>query len=41
MIRADFNSHVGEGNTSDEEVMGRFGVKEKNPEGQMDGWWIE
>lgn len=35
MIRADFNGHVGEGNTGDEEVKGKFGVKERNPEGQM------
>ncbi|KAK3520129.1 hypothetical protein QTP70_014637, partial [Hemibagrus guttatus] len=26
VIGADFNGHVGEGNTGDEEVMGRFGV---------------
>ncbi|KAK3506655.1 hypothetical protein QTP70_012527 [Hemibagrus guttatus] len=35
VIGADFNGHVGEGNTSDEEVMGKFGVKERNLEGQM------
>ncbi|KAK3506239.1 hypothetical protein QTP70_017788 [Hemibagrus guttatus] len=35
VIGADFNGHVGEGNTGDEEVMGKFGVKEKNLEGQM------
>ncbi|KAK3525313.1 hypothetical protein QTP86_029120, partial [Hemibagrus guttatus] len=34
-IGADFNGHVGEGNTGDEEVMGKFGVKERNLEGQM------
>ncbi|KAK3565777.1 hypothetical protein QTP86_015040 [Hemibagrus guttatus] len=32
VIGADFN---GEGNTGDEEVMGKFGVKERNLEGQM------
>ncbi|KAK3518215.1 hypothetical protein QTP70_033908 [Hemibagrus guttatus] len=32
---ADFNGHVGEGNRGDEEVMGKFGVKEGNLEGQM------
>ncbi|KAK3508010.1 hypothetical protein QTP70_010147 [Hemibagrus guttatus] len=26
MIGADFNGHVGKGNTGDEEVMGKFGV---------------
>ncbi|KAK3522745.1 hypothetical protein QTP86_032028, partial [Hemibagrus guttatus] len=35
VIGADFNGHVGERNTSDEEVMGKFGVKERNLEGQM------
>ncbi|KAK3522185.1 hypothetical protein QTP70_027006, partial [Hemibagrus guttatus] len=35
VIGADFNGHVGEGNTGDEEVMGKFGDKERNLEGQM------
>ncbi|KAK3522142.1 hypothetical protein QTP70_026961, partial [Hemibagrus guttatus] len=35
VIGADFNGHVGEGNTGDEEVMGKIGVKERNLEGQM------
>ncbi|KAK3570250.1 hypothetical protein QTP86_017123 [Hemibagrus guttatus] len=35
VIGADFNGHVGEGNTGDEVVMGKFGVKERNLEGQM------
>ncbi|KAK3559739.1 hypothetical protein QTP86_019373 [Hemibagrus guttatus] len=35
VIGGDFNGHVGEGNTGDEEVMGKFGVKERNLEGQM------
>ncbi|KAK3517722.1 hypothetical protein QTP70_016495, partial [Hemibagrus guttatus] len=35
VIGADFNGHVVEGNTGDEEVMGKFGVKERNLEGQM------
>ncbi|KAK3546355.1 hypothetical protein QTP70_025768 [Hemibagrus guttatus] len=34
VIGADFNGHVGEGNTGDEEVMGKFGVKKRNLEGQ-------
>ncbi|KAK3527050.1 hypothetical protein QTP86_008660 [Hemibagrus guttatus] len=35
VIGADFNGHLGKGNKGDEEVMGRFGVKERNLEGQM------
>uniref|UniRef100_A0A3B3I9A4 ribonuclease H n=1 Tax=Oryzias latipes TaxID=8090 RepID=A0A3B3I9A4_ORYLA len=35
VIGADFNGYVGEGNRGDEEVMGRFGLKERNLEGQM------
>ncbi|KAK3572295.1 hypothetical protein QTP86_030253, partial [Hemibagrus guttatus] len=35
VIGADFNGHVSEGNAGDEEVMGKFGVKERNLEGQM------
>ncbi|KAK3508105.1 hypothetical protein QTP70_014276 [Hemibagrus guttatus] len=35
VIGAAFNGHVGEGNTGDEEVMGKLGVKERNLEGQM------
>ncbi|MCJ8728839.1 hypothetical protein PDJAM_G00009160 [Pangasius djambal] len=35
VIGADFNGHVGEGNTGDEEVMGKVVVKERNLEGQM------
>ncbi|KAK3548161.1 hypothetical protein QTP70_004840 [Hemibagrus guttatus] len=34
VIGADFNGHVGDGNTGDEEVMGKFGIKERNLEGQ-------
>ncbi|XP_051784638.1 uncharacterized protein LOC127528037 [Erpetoichthys calabaricus] len=33
VIEADFNCHVGEGNSGDKEVIGRYGVKERN-EGQ-------
>ncbi|KAK3518569.1 hypothetical protein QTP70_003334 [Hemibagrus guttatus] len=48
VIGADFNGYVGEGNRGDEEVMGKFGVKERNLEGQMvvdfakedkETWW--
>ncbi|KAK3521229.1 hypothetical protein QTP70_001038 [Hemibagrus guttatus] len=35
VIGADFNGHVGEGNGGDEEVMGKFGVKERSFEGQV------
>ncbi|KAK3570513.1 hypothetical protein QTP86_020086 [Hemibagrus guttatus] len=35
VIGVDFNGHVGEGNRGDEEVMGKFGVKERTLEGQM------
>ncbi|KAK3561329.1 hypothetical protein QTP86_030628 [Hemibagrus guttatus] len=35
VIGAGFNGHVGEGNRGDEEVMDKFGVKERNLEGQM------
>ena len=35
MIGADLNGHVGEGNRGDEEVIGRYGVGERNFEGQM------
>ncbi|KAK2890506.1 hypothetical protein Q8A73_018806 [Channa argus] len=35
VIGADFNGHVGEGNRGDETVMGRFGVQDRNAEGQM------
>ena len=35
VIGADLNGHVGEGNNGDEDVMGKFGVGERNPEGQM------
>ncbi|KAK3568022.1 hypothetical protein QTP86_028613, partial [Hemibagrus guttatus] len=35
LIGMDFNGHVGEGNRGDEEMMGKFGDKERNLEGQM------
>ena len=35
MIGADFNGHVGEGNRGDENVMGRYGDKARNAEGQV------
>ncbi|KAI5621838.1 gastrula zinc finger protein XlCGF28.1-like [Silurus asotus] len=35
VIGADFIGHVGEGNRGDEEVMGRYGLKGRNVEGQM------
>ncbi|KAK3570267.1 hypothetical protein QTP86_017111, partial [Hemibagrus guttatus] len=35
VIGVDFNGHVGEENRGDEEVMGKFGVKERNLERQM------
>eukprot|EP00064_Thunnus_orientalis_P005610 superscaffoldBa00000558_g5624 len=34
VIGVDLSGHVGEGNRDDEEVMGRYGVKERNVEGQ-------
>ena len=35
VIGADLNGHVGEGNLDDEKVMGRYGVGNRNEEGQM------
>ncbi|KAK2891998.1 hypothetical protein Q8A73_017663 [Channa argus] len=35
VIGADFNGDVGEGNRGDENVMGRFGLQDRNTEGQM------
>ena len=34
VIGADLNGHMGEGNTGDERVMGRYGVRERNEKGQ-------
>ena len=35
VIGAGFNGHVGEGNRGDENVMGRYGDRARNAEGQM------
>lgn len=35
VISAQFNGHVGAGNSGDEEMMGRFGIQDRNAEGQM------
>ena len=35
VIGAEFNGHVGEGNRGDEEVLGKFGIQDRNTEGQM------
>ena len=35
VIGADFNGHVGEGNTGDERVMEKYGIQDRNAEGQM------
>ena len=35
VIGADFNGHVGEGNTGDERVMRKYGIQDWNAEGQM------
>ena len=32
---ADFNGHVGEGNRGEKDVMGRFGIQDRNSEEQM------
>ncbi|KAF7640886.1 hypothetical protein LDENG_00007600, partial [Lucifuga dentata] len=34
VIGADFNGHVGAGNRGDEEVMGKFGIQDRNAEGK-------
>ncbi|KAF7663482.1 hypothetical protein LDENG_00210270 [Lucifuga dentata] len=39
VIGADFNGHVGAGNRGDEEVMGKFGIQDRNAEGQMVKKW--
>ena len=35
LIGADFNGHAGEDNRGDEDVMGRFGIQDRNAEVQM------
>ena len=35
VIGADFNGHVGEGNRGNDNIMGRYGDKTRNAEGQM------
>ncbi|KAF3700665.1 hypothetical protein EXN66_Car016353 [Channa argus] len=35
VIGAYLDGHVGEGNIGDENVMGRFGLQDRNAEGQM------
>ena len=35
VLGADFNGHVGEGNTGDEEIMRRYGAGTRNKEGSM------
>ena len=35
VIGADLNGHVGEGNKGDEEVIGKYGLAERNESGQM------
>ena len=36
VIGADLNGHVGEGNSGDEVVIGRYGFKERSKEGKME-----
>ena len=35
MTGPDLNRHVDEGNTKDEEVMGKYGIKKRSKKGQM------
>lgn len=35
VIGVDCDGHVGEANIGDEKVMGRYGLRRKNAEGQM------
>lgn len=35
-MNGDFNGHVGEGNRGDEEVVGSFGIQDRNTEEQVD-----